>query len=365
MEDLTTSYGVALGKDKYGGRGLFAERDFSFGEIVFKSSAAACTLHRKHYPLFCMNCHAFSENLSLPMPVSCSKCETTYYCSESCAREDLPIHHAHCNLLPVIEADQNLKKEETSLVRMLFRMLAKSALHSSSPVEIAPNSVPTATSKHVALMIKDHKNITGYSRRKKQRKTAAQAFVALLPNDGVKCKTCLSADLVEGTSMSSRLLSLDEQISVCKMNFRHPTIVEDLLAGGPLNEFALFDFDGEAVGCGFFPGAGLINHSCAPSLSVQMEGRNLCFYASCSITTGEELTQSYCNIDGEGRQNRQETLKSSWGFSCCCRRCMDVNMSDFDIVNLCPCRAIQVPFERRGSRVDSECQCNCFNLVHS
>lgn len=358
MEDLTTSYSVALGKDKYGGRGLFAEREFSFGEIVFKSSAAACTLHRKHYPLFCMNCYAFSEDVSLPMPVCCSKCKTTYYCSESCAREDLPVHHAHCSLLPLIEADQNLKKEETSLVRMLFRMLAKSALHSSSPVEIGPNFVPTATSKHVALMIKDHKNITGYLRRKKQRKTAAQSFVALLPSASVKYEAGLSAGLVKGASISSRLLTLDEQISLCKTNFRHLATVENLLAGGPLNEFALFDFDGEAVGCGFFPGAGLINHSCAPSLSVQMEGCNLCFYATRSITTGEELTQSYCNLDGEGRQNRQETLKNSWGFNCCCRRCMGANMSDFDIANLCICRAIQVPYQRRGSRVDSECQCN-------
>ena len=51
----------------------------------------------------------------------------------------------------------------------------------------------------------------------------------------------------------------------------------NILASGPLNEFALFDVDGEAVGCGYFPLAAMCNHSCVPTASVQIEGEYMTF----------------------------------------------------------------------------------------
>eukprot|EP00493_Phyllostaurus_siculus_P010587 UN10733 len=66
----------------------------------------------------------------------------------------------------------------------------------------------------------------------------------------------------------------------------------DLLARGPPNEFALFDQNGEPCGRGYFPTASLMNHSCVPSASVQLEVDKMVFYATRDIAEGEEILQS-------------------------------------------------------------------------
>ena len=59
--------------------------------------------------------------------------------------------------------------------------------------------------------------------------------------------------------------------------------------------------EGESCGCGFFPAGAMVNHSCVPSASVQLEGAEMCFYATRDMAAGEEVTQSYANLGGDGR----------------------------------------------------------------
>ena len=187
---------------------------------------------------------------------------------------------------------------------------------------------------------------------------------------------------------SRKLLTLADQIRMCP-SFRNVKTVERLLASGPLNDFALWDLEGEACGCGFFPGAALINHSCVPSSAVQLEGTDLCFYATMDIEEGAEITQSYANLNGDGRYTRQENLTNSWDFVCKCIRCeyekrIQENpvgtalealkqkkdfIESFDRLHVCSCGGVSCPPSRRGSRplppgeTEGACNCNCFNLV--
>jgi SET and MYND domain-containing protein len=407
MEELLQGFPVALKQVLVGGgRGVFAKRAVKSGEIILRSAPAGVSVHRKHYPLLCLSCLKFSEDIDQIFPHGCEACQTVYYCSEQCKKNDYPLHFAHCELLHSVEVDKDLKKEETSLVRLLFRMLARSsyakltakkracsgAEAEGENEEIGKISVPPACVRHVELMMEDNRLIAGYKRRKRQRLTAAKAFVKLLRTTSANAKS----DSSDGCAASGRqLLPLVEQLTLCP-SFQNVRKVERLLASGPLNEFALWDLEEEACGSGFFPGAGLINHSCIPSSAVQLEGTDLCFYATTDIEEGEEITQSYANLNGDGRLSRQENLMTSWGFVCKCIRCEYENyvksntgtipnsvtktqkiIEKFDRLHVCNCGGISCPLDRRGSRSvapshscvggekteSPECDCNCYNLL--
>ena len=167
--------------------------------------------------------------------------------------------------------------------------------------------------------------------------------------------------------------SLDDMLKV-HPQFLNVGVLTSILAAGPLNEFALFDVDGEAVGCGYFPLAAMANHSCIPTASVQMEGKYVVLYATRNLEVGEEITQSYANLGDDGRLTRMENIEVSWGFTCSCLRCKIDSGSGgdesscniikkFDEANVCVCGGVIVPKARQGKREDDECKCNSYNLI--
>lgn len=386
MERLIAQYPVEVKKIPGKGRGLVATRSLRKGEFVLASAAAAVSLHRKHQRLCCIACCAYSEDSDISAPVVCSSCNTTYYCSEQCREKDAELHEPHCSLLCEIDSSASLKREEASLVRLLLRMLSTCArtklrndladtlANTEKPIlggqgaasegatEVSDNgrlSPPECSLADVMDMMPDSKSISGFLRRRKQRLAAARFFV----------------DLVKSPLASAT--NLLDQLVICP-EFGNVKILCELLARGPPNEFALFDIHGEGCGCGVFPSAALINHSCVPSCGVQLEGSTMCFYTTRDVSAGEELTQSYANLGGDGRMDRKENLLISWGFDCHCMRCSlksgerRQEIDTFDAANVCSCGGVMVPLERRGSRKnhegefasgkEGECHCNSFNL---
>ena len=73
----------------------------------------------------CFCCKKFHEDTDMVLPFKCELCKTTYYCSKECMTKDLLYHAPHCHLLPIIDKDKHLKKEETSFVLLLLRLLSK------------------------------------------------------------------------------------------------------------------------------------------------------------------------------------------------------------------------------------------------
>merc|ERR1711871_1488968 len=106
--------------------------------------------------------------------------------------------------------------------------------------------------------MEDNKSVAGYKKRKRQRMLAANAFVKYLSTIATEDAKCNAsgddANYNEDDDKPSRkLLTLADQIRMCP-SFQNVKTVERLLASGPLNDFALWDLEGEACGCGFFPG---------------------------------------------------------------------------------------------------------------
>ena len=48
-----------------------------------------------------------------------------------------------------------------------------------------------------------------------------------------------------------------------------------------------------------FPGGWLDKSQLHSFFAVQLEGTDLCFYATTDIEKGEEITQSYANLNGD------------------------------------------------------------------
>jgi hypothetical protein len=342
-------YPVALARTgTVAGQGVVAIRNIREGELVLVSPAAATCCHRKHLPLMCTHCLAFTENPDVPAPVCCAGCATSFYCSEQCRLDDELFHAPHCGLLGQIARNKKLKKEEASFMRLLFRMLSTCA-SSAASVEQQGKGVageqegadangeeteeawsdgdagPLTMEAQLDEMMPDSKHVGGYQRRKRQRETAARAFVDLLPN---KSNADVS-DVGTNAPTSTGAMSLLEQLRLCP-RFRSADALEGMLAKGPLNEFACFDLDGEACGCGFFPAAAMVNHSCVPNTAAQLQGAAMCFYATRAMEAGEEITQTYSNLGGKNGfcglggnrvQSRRDNLQISWGFDCRCARC--------------------------------------------
>jgi len=336
---------VATGDTR--GRGLAAARAIRAGELVLISQPACMSVHRKHAPFICASCAAFSEDGLLSE--RCEACECTHYCSAKCRAADAPLHEPHCDALRKLNADRKLKKEETSFVRLLLRLLSRCASGAAS--------LDSVTS-----LMSDHAGVKGYKRRKRQRAAAARAFVKLLPRKG-----------------DAEPSALARQLEICP-KFRKARNVEALLDRGPLNEFGLCELDGEAAGCGWYPSAAMVNSSCVPSTAVQLEGAALHFYALRELRAGEEITFCYCTLAGGGELTRRANLVESWGIDCECERCCYEEDPDmcasssraridaFDRAHVCVgCGNVAVPPERRPAalleRGAGACCCGTFNAL--
>jgi SET and MYND domain-containing protein len=86
---------------------------------------------------------------------------------------------------------------------------------------------------------------------------------------------------------------------------------------------SLEDDGSEFFGYGCWPAASYFNHSCAPNIEKNREGRVWYFRAGKDMRKGEELNITY--LSGEerklSREKRMQTLKRNWGFDCGCERC--------------------------------------------
>lgn len=92
------------------------------------------------------------------------------------------------------------------------------------------------------------------------------------------------------------------------------------------NSFGIrsLDDDGsEFFGYGCWPAASYFNHSCAPTIEKNREGRVWYFRAGRDMEKGDELCITY--LSGEERRwsrgKRMQVLKRNWGFDCECERC--------------------------------------------
>ena len=85
-------------------------------------------------------------------------------------------HKPHCQLLPIIDKDKGLKKEETSFVILLLRLLSN--LYHNNNDDNNNKKKNFIQLKHILNMMQDNATVAGYKRRQKQRERAAKYFLA-------------------------------------------------------------------------------------------------------------------------------------------------------------------------------------------
>ncbi len=110
-------------------------------------------------------------------------------------------------------------------------------------------------------------------------------------------------------AVSSAMMSLHEAMPATRVVTDE--LWRQLLGVVAVNAFAL---EGESL---LFAGASMINHSCAPN--VTLEAGNV-FRAEVAIEQGDELTAGYCDLTLPAAE-RQDRLWWGYGFRCSCARC--------------------------------------------
>lgn len=78
--------------------------------------------------------------------------------------------------------------------------------------------------------------------------------------------------------------------------------------------------DGEQFGEQLAPLAALVNHSCAPNVAIERNGRSIQLLALEGLRAGDELALSYISLRLCQRE-RAELLAKVWAFTCGCDRC--------------------------------------------
>jgi len=129
--------------------------------------------------------------------------------------------------------------------------------------------------------------------------------------------------------------------------------LEGVLAAAPLNDFGLFDEEGQLGGKANFPTAAMANHSCVPTLAGRQEGRNMCYYALRDLSSGEEASFCYLSLDEEEGARK---IHQTWGFTCKCQRCETGEAAEFDAAHRCECGGVVLMKDPSGY-----CVCNSQN----
>ncbi len=87
-----------------------------------------------------------------------------------------------------------------------------------------------------------------------------------------------------------------------------------------------FDMTGAEHGlsCAIYPNIARLNHSCRPNTRQEFCVDTLCerLFAECDIAAGEELLDSYTNLE-QPLKVRREDLQKHFRFTCDCARCVE------------------------------------------
>merc|ERR1719230_893447 len=70
----------------------------------------------------------------------------------------------------------------------------------------------------------------------------------------------------------------------------------NVLCALSVNAFSISDAEMRPIGCGFYPDAALLNHSCAPNCVATFRGSELQLRALRAIPSGSELTIAYGDV---------------------------------------------------------------------
>lgn len=326
------------------GRCLVAETPFQQGSCILRAAAVGHALYERQVGRWCHSCllHCPCDG---SLSLRCSLCGAAAFCSPPCAALHSP---EECKLLRGIEAQARAGSVKHGVL-FEARWLASTVTHSAAargcwggPSEADALSLlgvhGAPAWRCVSALAQDNRDVPGFLKRAKRRKEAVEAFAksaadARQQPQG-RCDVDREADSIQAEPAAADL--------------------DRILGAAPLNDFGLYDSNGDLCGRANFPLAALANHSCVPNAAARQEGRHMCFYALRDIEKGEEICHCYVNLD---EPEVASLINNTWGFTCNCRRCIGEDCAAFDAAHRCECGAVVAERNADG------CVCNALNLV--
>lgn len=279
-------------------RYVCATKDTSPGDVVCRAPAYAATVCEEWKRRVCAACFTIAD---ARLSQSCPKCDQCYYCDERCQERHKLSHSRVCPALQGFAQLKRTDKETMAVLRLLLEVLAIE--HTTS----GGTSTFDALQHHPA-QFNTSKEVTEWSK-------CCACFREL-------CEACAWCPWTstEGQGETPPPPPTDEELHA-------------LTSRIDCNCFGVFRpgcGDGRArmsmgrnvdlLGRGLYLEAALFNHSCAPNCFVSAGALSLEVIADETVSAGDELCISYCDIQQPLAQ-RQKMLHRAYHFECSCDRC--------------------------------------------
>ncbi|XP_075211338.1 SET domain-containing protein SmydA-8-like isoform X2 [Lycorma delicatula] len=265
LEGDKLSDGWTVADSAISGRGLRAGRDFQPGDVIFWDRPVILG-PRKCGPPICVGCHLGGDNLE-----SCPKGCKLPVCNSECAQSQR--HQYECTLL----CSYGNCVPENSWSSDLLRSL-----------------------------------------------TAIRCLQ--LNNEDRLVVQCLQANVQPDCNWESEKIkrALEEELkSEDEEWMMLCSRIMDTNAFETIKHERLFDTGREGTLRGLYPVAALVNHDCSPNATYFYDDKcNMLVTAARAITSGDELTTSYCSLLWDTASRRMH-LAQTKKFACRCNRCTD------------------------------------------
>ncbi|MES1913696.1 MAG: hypothetical protein MHM6MM_005864 [Cercozoa sp. M6MM] len=280
------------------GRGCFATRDISMGELVHRERAAVAVPLLSHFGSV-KNAHLCDVDLRFREGDE-SRCDL---CRErrSGSRE----------LRSVLE--EATKQGAPSEIQLALALLLESSKRSSpnfgksetvqvdsdeAPFACLRRSLQRSCSSKKTLRQKHRKRLRRFLRSSEFSQRALRALVTAEAATSEEAESVILNDclnMIYANAFGLRVSMLDD------------------------NEYAL----------ALFERASMFNHSCAPNCHIRFLGDELFVYASQEIKQGQELCFSFVrNFECARHEDRQKVLRAQLGFPCACERCANTKLTE-------------------------------------
>eukprot|EP01134_Creolimax_fragrantissima_P005926 CFRG5926T1 len=295
-DQLVAGYDVEIKNIPGKGRGLFATRTFSPGDVVLRAKPFAWTVASDRCENLCNECLQPSAIGTLK---KCSICKVAWYCGRECQHRAWMRHKLVCVRSSGsgrwLETESTVAQDEAYLLDdLLVRLSATSQNRKPTTIHSQPVPEPTATD----VMTMPHPIDASTS----------DPTLARLVHDRQSTRNSVRMRKSSSSPVFSNLLSVDDiSTMILRMKCNNFSIWNDLLV---------------PVGSGCYPGGALLNHSCAPDCVVTYDlvTKTQTFHAIKEIAVGCEVAHSYLDV-AESTEKRKEYLRQHYGFDCTCTKC--------------------------------------------
>ena len=274
------------------GRCMVAAKDLPAGSLVFSCAAAAAFPSSDSRCMQCWNTAAPGEEL-----LRCAPCKTAY-CSKECQRADWKEGH-HKRECPLLRAFK-LRDSPVPVAQWVTLLLAARLYRACPPGGEGGGAAAVAAPPSGAPF------------------PAALADVHSL-------RVAPGADAAHAETV----VALGRQLDL----FPPAAVLPDARARADVeafesNNFSVTDETLEVAGCGVYPAAALLNHSCAPNTVLSfgfvadpaLPPTTLLVRTLVPVRAGEELTHAYCDATKPVEERRGE-LRAVYSFLCDCPAC--------------------------------------------